>query len=155
MEHQKMLKIVSLCLELFKYILDSTSVWFKLNNPVHKEKNSFVASPLKMKVLSFEILGTTDLKLNHIPEDLMAPWGGIHKGILHKAFYTYFKSIFCTSSKEVTESSVTPEIFASGFKACRFYPVSWITDMRVSFTLSLWMSIYRKVGNKVNSKFCC
>ena len=53
-----------------------------------KRKKYFsVASPLKMKVLSFEILGTTGLKPNHIPENLMAPWGGIHKGILLEVFF--------------------------------------------------------------------
>jgi hypothetical protein len=68
-----MLKPVSLYLELFKYIWDPTSVWFKLNNPAQRKKYFSVALPLKMKVLSFEILGTTGLKPNHILKNLMAP----------------------------------------------------------------------------------
>lgn len=29
--------------------------------------------------------------------------------------------------KEVMESRAKPEILASGFKACRFHPLNWIT----------------------------
>lgn len=47
MEHQKMLKPVSLYLELFKYISDPTSVWFKPNNPVQKEKIFFCSFTLE------------------------------------------------------------------------------------------------------------
>jgi hypothetical protein len=47
MEHLKMLKLVSLYLELFKYIWDPTSVWFKLNNPDQKEKIFFYSFTLE------------------------------------------------------------------------------------------------------------
>jgi hypothetical protein len=42
-----MLKPVSLYLEQFKYIWDPTSVRFKLNNPVQKEKIFFCSFTLE------------------------------------------------------------------------------------------------------------
>lgn len=133
-----MLKPVSLYLELFKYIWDPTSVWFKLNNPAQRKKYFSVALPLKMKVLSFEILGTTGLKPNHILKNLMAPWGGIHKGILLEAFCACFKcGTFCASPKRNNWIQCKTRNICQWLQSCRFYPVSWITNMRVSYSLSL------------------
>jgi hypothetical protein len=54
--------------------LGSHKYVFKLNNPVKKEKIFFYNFTLEdEKVPSFEIVGTTGLRPNHIPEDLMAP----------------------------------------------------------------------------------
>jgi hypothetical protein len=53
MEYQKMLKPVSLYLELFNYIWDPPSVWFKLNSPVQKEQIFFCSLTLEDEVTVF------------------------------------------------------------------------------------------------------